>query len=40
MSYEKTWSGDWPARILERVKARGFAFCGGNSSSSEPAFPA
>ena len=24
MAYEKTWSGGWPARILKRVKARGF----------------
>jgi hypothetical protein len=25
MAYEKTWAGDWPARVRERVKARGFA---------------
>jgi len=24
MSYEKTWSGDWHGRILERVRQRGF----------------
>ncbi len=24
MSYEKTWSGDWHGRILERVRERGF----------------
>lgn len=24
MSFEKTWSGDWHGRILERVHARGF----------------
>ncbi len=24
MSYEKTWSGDWHSRILERVRQRGF----------------
>ncbi len=25
MSFEKTWSGDWHSRILERVRQRGFA---------------
>ncbi len=24
MSYEKTWSGDWHSRILERVRQHGF----------------
>jgi hypothetical protein len=24
MSYQKTWSGDWHSRILERVRQRGF----------------
>lgn len=24
MSFEKTWSGDWHGRILERVRQRGF----------------